>query len=65
MEYWEVFMQNILGTENPSVGLLNIGQEEIKRNNAIKTAHELMKDFPGLNFAGNIEGNASIQGIHD
>jgi glycerol-3-phosphate acyltransferase PlsX len=40
------------------VGLLNIGEEETKGTPAVKSAFELMKGHPGLNFAGNIEGNA-------
>src|SRR5690606_16456712 len=41
--------------ERPSVGLLNIGEEEIKGNEVVKQAAELLKDS-GLNFWGNIEG---------
>ena len=52
-------MQNMfLGIDNPTVGLLNIGEEETKGTPAVKAAYELMKEHPGLNFAGNIEGNA-------
>jgi glycerol-3-phosphate acyltransferase PlsX len=38
--------------------LLNIGEEETKGTPAVKAAYELMKEHPGLNFKGNIEGNA-------
>jgi glycerol-3-phosphate acyltransferase PlsX len=37
---------------------LNIGEEESKGTPAVKAAYELMKEHPGLNFVGNIEGNA-------
>jgi glycerol-3-phosphate acyltransferase PlsX len=40
------------------IGLLNIGEEETKGTPAVKAAFELMKEHPGLNFVGNIEGNA-------
>jgi phosphate acyltransferase len=53
-----IYAKYVLGTDSPSVGLLNIGEEETKGTMAVKAAYELMKDFPGLNFAGNIEGNA-------
>lgn len=53
-----IYAKYVLGTDNPTVGLLNIGEEETKGTPAVKAAYELMKDYPGLNFAGNIEGNA-------
>jgi glycerol-3-phosphate acyltransferase PlsX len=53
-----IYAKYVLGTENPTVGLLNIGEEESKGTPAVKTAYELMKEHPGLNFVGNIEGNA-------
>jgi len=53
-----IFAKNVLGIENPTVGLLNIGEEETKGTPSVKAAYELMKEFAGLNFAGNIEGNA-------
>lgn len=43
--------------ENPTVGLLNIGAEESKGTPSVKAAHEMMKEYPGLNFIGNIEGH--------
>lgn len=53
-----IYAQYVLGIENPSVGLLNIGEEETKGTPAIRSAYELMKEHPGLNFSGNIEGNS-------
>ncbi|MBL8482238.1 MAG: phosphate acyltransferase PlsX [Rhodocyclaceae bacterium] len=41
--------------ENPSVGLLNIGEEEMKGNETVKQAGELLR-ASGLNFYGNVEG---------
>ena len=52
------YAQYVLGIENPTVGLLNIGEEETKGTPAIRSAYELMKEHPGLNFSGNIEGNS-------
>jgi len=52
-----IYAHYVLGIENPSVGLLNLGQEETKGTPAVRSAHEQMKDNPALNFAGNIEGN--------
>jgi phosphate acyltransferase len=52
-----IFARYVLGIENPSVGLLNLGEEETKGTPAVRSAHEQMKDNPSINFAGNIEGN--------
>ncbi|MGA2405188.1 MAG: phosphate acyltransferase PlsX [Bacteroidales bacterium] len=53
-----IYAKYVLGTDNPTVGLLNIGEEETKGTPVVKAAYELMKEYPGLNFVGNIEGNA-------
>lgn len=53
-----VYARYVMGRENPTVGLLNIGEEETKGTSAIKAAYELLKEYPGLNFVGNIEGNS-------
>jgi glycerol-3-phosphate acyltransferase PlsX len=50
--------------ERPSVGLLNIGEEEIKGNDVVKQAAELLRDS-GLNFYGNIEGTDIYKGTTD
>ena len=53
-----IYASFILGKKDPTVGLLNIGEEETKGTSAVKAAYELMKEHPGLNFSGNIEGHA-------
>ncbi len=50
--------------ERPSVGILNIGQEEIKGNDAVKRAADLLADS-GLNFIGNVEGDGVYKGAAD
>lgn len=50
--------------ENPSVGLLNIGQEEIKGSDQIKQAHRLLADSP-LNYIGYVEGDDIYTGDVD
>jgi phosphate acyltransferase len=50
--------------EGPSVGLLNIGEEDIKGNETVKRAGELLK-ISGLNFYGNVEGNDIFKGTTD
>jgi phosphate acyltransferase len=50
--------------ERPSVGLLNIGVEDIKGNEAVKQAAQLLR-ASGLNFTGNVEGNDIYKGTID
>jgi glycerol-3-phosphate acyltransferase PlsX len=50
--------------ERPSVGLLNIGVEDIKGNETVKQAGELLKTS-GLNFYGNVEGDDIYKGTTD
>jgi len=54
--------------EQPSVGLLNIGEEAIKGNEVIKKAGELLRSAANsgdLNFYGNVEGNDIFKGTVD
>ncbi len=51
-------------TERPSVGLLNIGVEDIKGNDTVKLAAELLR-ASGLNFYGNVEGDDIFKGTTD
>ena len=54
--------------DQPSVGLLNIGEEAIKGNEIIKKAGELLRSASksgDLNFHGNVEGNDIFKGTVD
>jgi glycerol-3-phosphate acyltransferase PlsX len=42
--------------KQPTVGILNIGSEDIKGNDVVKRAAELLRDS-GLNFVGNVEAD--------
>lgn len=48
----------------PSVGLLNIGEEDIKGNEVVKQAAELLRQS-NLNFYGNVEGDDIYKGTTD
>ena len=50
--------------ERPTIGLLNIGVEDIKGNEAVKQAAALLR-ASGLNFTGNVEGNDIYRGSVD
>ncbi|MEJ2464350.1 MAG: phosphate acyltransferase PlsX [Candidatus Thiodiazotropha sp.] len=49
---------------NPRIGLLNIGQEEIKGNEQVKGAHELLANS-SLNYVGYVEGDDIFKGGTD
>lgn len=50
-----IYFSQITGTKHPSVGLLNVGEEEIKGTEIVKETYKLLKSS-NLNFIGNIEG---------
>jgi glycerol-3-phosphate acyltransferase PlsX len=50
--------------KNPRIGLLNIGQEEIKGNEQVKQAHELLSSS-SLNYVGYVEGDDINKGGTD
>ncbi len=52
------------GKAAPSVGLLNIGSEELKGNDVVKKAGELLR-ASALNFHGNVEGDDIYKGTTD
>lgn len=57
-------MRGVTGKELPSVGILNIGSEDIKGNETVKKAANLIKKT-NLNFYGNVEGDDISKGIVD
>ncbi|HEY7634969.1 MAG TPA: phosphate acyltransferase PlsX [Gemmatimonadales bacterium] len=57
-----IYMRDLLGRSNPSVGLLNVGEEEEKGTAAVREAHQLLKQAPRINYAGNIEGRDILPG---
>lgn len=57
-------MSCVCGRQNPTVGLLNIGSEDIKGNEIVKRASVLLKDS-SLNFHGNVEGDDVYRGTVD
>ena len=50
--------------DQPTVGLLNIGEEDIKGNEVVKAAAGLLR-ASGLNFIGNVEGDGIYKGDAD
>lgn len=59
-----VFCKYILNIEKPRVGLLNIGEEDVKGTELVKEAYTLLSNSP-LNFIGNVEGRDVFEGTLD
>ena len=51
----KIYYQKVFNVKNPSIGLINIGEEEEKGNELTKATFKLLKDEKNLNFKGNIE----------
>jgi len=62
----EVFARNVMGCEHPSVGLLNVGAENLKGNQAVRGAAELLQQthLP-IHFYGFVEGDDIAKGTVD
>jgi glycerol-3-phosphate acyltransferase PlsX len=59
-----VYSRDIIGKDNPRVGLLSVGEEEGKGNELVKDAFESLRGS-SLNFIGNIEGRDIYNGRCD
>ena len=60
-----LYAEHVLGIKNPSVALLNIGEEETKGNEQAKETYQLLKGLTTINFAGNAEGRDIPTGKFD
>ena len=52
-----LYSQHVFNLPKPRVAILNIGSEEEKGNLVTKALYSILKEYPFLNFVGNIEGN--------
>ncbi|MEH2316831.1 phosphate acyltransferase PlsX [Nostoc sp.] len=59
------YSQYVLGTSEPKVGLLNIGEEDSKGNDAAVRAHQMLRENSQINFIGNAEGRDVLSGRFD
>ena len=60
----EIYYRAIFGTKRPRVGLLSIGEEEMKGNELTREASNLIKQT-SMNFIGNVEGRDVYAGVVD
>lgn len=62
----EAFARATLGIERPSVGILNIGSEEMKGHDEVREAHELLRNSPlNMDYRGFVEGDDISGGAVD
>lgn len=62
----EAFARAVLRIERPSVGLLNIGSEEMKGHEEVREAHELLRNSPlKMDYRGFVEGDDISAGAVD
>lgn len=54
-----VYMEHVIGRENPRVALLNVGEEPTKGDKRAQETYQLLADSP-LHFIGNIEGRSML-----
>lgn len=60
-----IYSEYVLGTPNPKVGLLNIGEEDSKGNDAAVRANEMLRENSQISFIGNAEGRDVLSGRFD
>ena len=51
-----VYARDVMGRADPTVGLLNIGEEDEKGSAVAKEAHQLLQTQQGFSYLGNVEG---------
>ena len=51
-----IYMNKVMGFDNPRVGLANVGTEEHKGDALRQETFALLKQTPSINFVGNVEG---------
>jgi phosphate acyltransferase len=60
-----MYAKNILKINNPRLGLLSIGEEEMKGNSLTLDTFPLLRALKGVNFIGNVEGRDLFNGHCD
>lgn len=60
-----LYARHVVGIQAPRVGLLSIGEEEVKGNELVRQTGELLKNDESLRFIGNLEGQSLFAGECD
>jgi glycerol-3-phosphate acyltransferase PlsX len=56
------YAKHVLGVPKARVGLMSVGQEDLKGTTLVKQAHELLRSCERINFIGNVEGRDLFRG---
>ncbi len=64
-EMGSIYMEQVMGIENPRVGIVNIGAEEEKGNALVKETFPLLKACDTINFTGSVEARDIPAGACD
>ena len=60
-----IYMNKVMGIDNPKVGLINNGEEECKGTELQKEVYQRLKVLDEINFTGNVEGREIFKGPCD
>ena len=60
-----IYMEQVMGIENPRVAIVNIGAEEEKGNSLVKETMPKLKETKGIHFIGSIEARDIPEGYAD
>ncbi|MGN0435440.1 MAG: phosphate acyltransferase PlsX [Wujia sp.] len=60
-----IYMENIVGIKNPTVGIVNIGAEDEKGNELVKSTIPLLRECKDINFIGSVEAREIPNGAAD
>lgn len=60
-----IYMENVMGIKNPTVGIVNNGAEEEKGNALVKETFPLLKECRDINFIGSVEARDIPAGFCD
>ena len=60
-----VYAKAVLEIDNPRVGLMSIGEEDLKGNDLTREVHRVLKESRSINFIGNVEGRHVFNGDAD
>ncbi len=60
-----LYMEKVVGVDNPRVGIVNIGAEEEKGNALVKETFPMLKECTDINFIGSVESRDIPEGVCD
>jgi len=60
-----IYGRHVLGMDSPRVGLLSVGEEDMKGTQLVKRTAQLIREDGGVNFVGNVEGRDLFRGTCD